>query len=221
MPARRDRSEARRHAGRRLGDARLLGGRGPRRAVLQRCRALRTGAAPAARALRHAALAARSSTSRPAGRGTVYTFTVTRARTRCRRSATRVPYVLAYVELDEGPRLLTNVVGCAPTRSRSACPCGSSSAPTRRALAVPVFRPGMILDLHKHSIASDDGRAKVENYCQWIRKRELRARRLRAHRAPPVRRRVGLPRARGRVRAPDPEGLARSRRTTATCSCSA
>ena len=31
----------------------------------------------------------------------------------------------------------------------------------------------MILDLHSHSIASDDGRAKVENYCQWIRKREL------------------------------------------------
>lgn len=31
----------------------------------------------------------------------------------------------------------------------------------------------MILDLHNHSIMSDDGRAKVENYCQWIRKREL------------------------------------------------
>jgi hypothetical protein len=31
----------------------------------------------------------------------------------------------------------------------------------------------MILDLHSHSIVSDDGRAKVENYCQWIRKRDL------------------------------------------------
>jgi predicted metal-dependent phosphoesterase TrpH len=31
----------------------------------------------------------------------------------------------------------------------------------------------MILDLHSHSIRSDDGRAKVENYCQWIQKREL------------------------------------------------
>lgn len=31
----------------------------------------------------------------------------------------------------------------------------------------------MILDLHTHSIKSDDGRAKVENYCQWIRSREL------------------------------------------------
>jgi predicted metal-dependent phosphoesterase TrpH len=31
----------------------------------------------------------------------------------------------------------------------------------------------MILDLHNHSIKSDDGRAKVENYCQWIRRRGL------------------------------------------------
>ena len=31
----------------------------------------------------------------------------------------------------------------------------------------------MILDLHNHSVVSDDGRARVENYCQWIAKREL------------------------------------------------
>jgi len=31
----------------------------------------------------------------------------------------------------------------------------------------------MILDLHNHSIKSDDGKAKVANYCQWIRKRNL------------------------------------------------
>ena len=31
----------------------------------------------------------------------------------------------------------------------------------------------MILDLHTHSIKSDDGRAKVENYCQWIRTRDI------------------------------------------------
>jgi len=31
----------------------------------------------------------------------------------------------------------------------------------------------MILDLHAHSIKSDDGRAKVQNYCQWIRTRKL------------------------------------------------
>ena len=31
----------------------------------------------------------------------------------------------------------------------------------------------MILDLHTHSVKSDDGRAKVENYCKWIQKKEL------------------------------------------------
>ena len=31
----------------------------------------------------------------------------------------------------------------------------------------------MILDLHTHSIKSDDGRAKVRNYCQWIRSRGI------------------------------------------------
>ena len=31
----------------------------------------------------------------------------------------------------------------------------------------------MILDLHAHSIKSDDGRAKVQNYCQWIRTRDV------------------------------------------------
>ncbi len=31
----------------------------------------------------------------------------------------------------------------------------------------------MLLDLHTHSIKSDDGRAKVENYCQWIRSRNI------------------------------------------------
>ena len=31
----------------------------------------------------------------------------------------------------------------------------------------------MILDLHTHSVKSDDGRARVDSYCQWIRKRRV------------------------------------------------
>ncbi len=31
----------------------------------------------------------------------------------------------------------------------------------------------MILDLHNHSVISDDSRAKVENYCQWITRRQI------------------------------------------------
>ena len=38
-----------------------------------------------------------------AGTGTIYSFTVVRG---------KQPYALAYVELAEGPRILTNIVGC-------------------------------------------------------------------------------------------------------------
>ena len=31
----------------------------------------------------------------------------------------------------------------------------------------------MIIDLHAHSIKSDDGRAKVQNYCQWIKAKDI------------------------------------------------
>lgn len=46
------------------------------------------------------------------GRGTVYSFTITRRAGGPYGDA--APYVLAYVELDEGPRMMTNVVGCPP-----------------------------------------------------------------------------------------------------------
>ncbi len=46
------------------------------------------------------------------GRGTVYSCTVTRRIPGSWRAA--APFVLAYVELDEGPRVVTNIVGCDP-----------------------------------------------------------------------------------------------------------
>ena len=44
------------------------------------------------------------------GRGRVYSYTVSRRGEGAFKDA--APYVLAYVELDEGPRLLTNIVDC-------------------------------------------------------------------------------------------------------------
>ena len=44
------------------------------------------------------------------GEGTVYSFTVTRKGLGPWRDT--APYVLAYVELDEGPRVMTNIVDC-------------------------------------------------------------------------------------------------------------
>jgi uncharacterized protein len=46
------------------------------------------------------------------GRGTVYSFTVVHRGPGAYRDV--VPFVVAYVELAEGPRILTNIVGCEP-----------------------------------------------------------------------------------------------------------
>jgi uncharacterized OB-fold protein len=47
------------------------------------------------------------------GQGTVYTFTVVH-RSGLPGFRDALPYVVAYVELEEGPRVMTNVVGCDP-----------------------------------------------------------------------------------------------------------
>lgn len=47
------------------------------------------------------------------GRGTVYSYSVVH-KTQGRWNE-HVPFVLAYVELDEGPRVMTNIVGCDPS----------------------------------------------------------------------------------------------------------
>jgi uncharacterized OB-fold protein len=76
------------------------------------------------------------------GRGTVYSFTVNRrgvADLREYRGAG--VYVLAYVELEEGPRLMTNIVECDPETVR----CGQQVElvfhDTGQGTALPRFRP--------------------------------------------------------------------------------
>ena len=74
------------------------------------------------------------------GRGRVYTFTVT-WQNNAPGFRNACPYVLAYVELEEGPRLLTNVVGCAPDAVRIDMPVVADFYTPDRDLAVPRFRP--------------------------------------------------------------------------------
>ena len=57
---------------------------------------------------------------RASGRGTVYTFTVTH-QNQAPGFREALPYVLAFVELDEGVRMMTNIVGCPPDACASAC----------------------------------------------------------------------------------------------------
>jgi uncharacterized OB-fold protein len=51
------------------------------------------------------------------GRGRLYSFTVFR-RAYAAELADQLPYVVGVVELDEGPRVITNVVGCEPADVR-------------------------------------------------------------------------------------------------------
>ena len=48
------------------------------------------------------------------GKGSVYTYTVTH-QNGIPPFRDALPYVLAYVDLEEGPRLMTNIVGCEPS----------------------------------------------------------------------------------------------------------
>jgi uncharacterized OB-fold protein len=79
-----------------------------------------------------------------AGTGTIHTFTVTH-QNMVPPFSSHLPYVLAYVELDEGPRVLTNIVGCDPADVHIGQPAAADFATSERddgeAFAVPRFRP--------------------------------------------------------------------------------
>ncbi|MBI4610931.1 MAG: Zn-ribbon domain-containing OB-fold protein [Candidatus Rokubacteria bacterium] len=74
------------------------------------------------------------------GRGTVYTFTVTH-RTQARGFKDEVPYVLAWVELEEGVQVLTNIVGCDPSRVAIGMPVQVTFEEAVPGLSIPRFKP--------------------------------------------------------------------------------
>jgi uncharacterized OB-fold protein len=76
------------------------------------------------------------------GRGSVYSFTVNR------RGQADLPaykeagvYVLAYVELDEGPRMMTNIVDCDPDSVKIGQRVQVVFHDTGQGTALPRFRP--------------------------------------------------------------------------------
>ena len=77
---------------------------------------------------------------RASGKGTVYTFTVTH-QNQAPGFRDALPYVLAYVELDEGVRLLTNIVGCAPEEVRISMPVEVVFEDATPLTTLPKFRP--------------------------------------------------------------------------------
>jgi uncharacterized OB-fold protein len=73
------------------------------------------------------------------GSGSVYSFTICRRGTGAYQRA--APYVLAYVELDEGPRVLTNIAGIEPESIRIGQRVTAVFDPVRSGAALVRFRP--------------------------------------------------------------------------------
>ena len=76
------------------------------------------------------------------GKGTIYSFTVNRRGTADLREYRETgTYVLAYVELAEGPRVMTNIVECDPEGVRIGQPVEVVFHDTGQGSALPRFRP--------------------------------------------------------------------------------
>jgi hypothetical protein len=107
--------------------------------VLQRCRACST-VRHYPRALCPACLSADTEWLRASGRATVYSFTVMH-QNQAPGFRDRLPYVLAVVELDEGIRILTNIVECPVESVRIGMPVEVVFEDLSDEVALPQFRP--------------------------------------------------------------------------------
>jgi len=74
------------------------------------------------------------------GGATLYTWSVVH-RNDLPPFGDRVPYVAAAVDLDEGPRMLTNVVGCEFDALTVGLPLEVSYQAISDDVTIPVFRP--------------------------------------------------------------------------------
>jgi uncharacterized OB-fold protein len=75
-----------------------------------------------------------------AGRGTLYTYSVVPVNDLPPFNE-RVPYVAAIVELDEGPRVMTNVEGVPHDELRIGMPLVVDYKPISDDVTIPIFRP--------------------------------------------------------------------------------
>ena len=91
------------------------------------------------RALCPSCLSSKTEYLRASGRGTVYTFTVT-YQNQAAGFRDELPYVMAYVELDEGPRILTNVVKTPPDAVTIGMPVEVVFEDIDEGLAIPKFQ---------------------------------------------------------------------------------
>jgi len=74
------------------------------------------------------------------GRGHVYTYTVVYHATHV-AMADRVPYISALIQLDEGPRVLTNLLSCAEEDAYIGMPVRLVFEPLTDDITLPQFEP--------------------------------------------------------------------------------
>jgi hypothetical protein len=74
------------------------------------------------------------------GKGTVYSYTIAQMPTHP-SFAEDVPYVIAIVELDEGPHVTTNITGCKPNEVRIGMPVAAAFDDVTPEMTLVKFRP--------------------------------------------------------------------------------
>jgi uncharacterized OB-fold protein len=74
------------------------------------------------------------------GRGTVYTFTVVYHATHV-ALAEKVPYITALIQLQEGPRVLTNLRNCSEAEAHVGMPVRLIFEPLTDEITLPQFEP--------------------------------------------------------------------------------
>jgi uncharacterized protein len=77
------------------------------------------------------------------GKGTVFSFTIVREVVghALRGFAPDIPYVTAWIDLDEGPRFCSNIIGCPIERVSIGMPVEVVFEDTEQGIVLPKFKP--------------------------------------------------------------------------------
>lgn len=75
------------------------------------------------------------------GVGTIHTFTVIRRATELPQFAQKVPYVVAYIDLEEGFRMCSNVINCNPDDVFIEMPVELVFDDVTDTISIPKFQP--------------------------------------------------------------------------------
>jgi uncharacterized protein len=78
-------------------------------------------------------LSADTELTQASGKGSIYSYSIMRR--------AKIPYAIAYVALEEGVTMMTNIVGCDFDRIQIGMPVRVTFEASRNGLSVPVFEP--------------------------------------------------------------------------------